>query len=165
MSDVDSLQFDSLELIEIPVTVGSVKYVLREADEGAVKEFRNAQLRGVRLEDGKAVGLPDDMAGGQSLLVSRCLYRLNESDVPFPNPVPEREITGYTDAQGKRRPGWPSRIVKPLFEKVKKISEIHERADTLEELTKQRDELSERLASLEEDAAKNVPSTTTDGSD
>ncbi len=165
MSDVDSLHFDSLELIEVPVTVGSVKYVLREADEGAAKEFLNARLRGAKLEDGKAVGLPEDMAGFQSLLVSRCLFRLNDDGVAFGSPVAQSILLGYTDASGKRYPGWPSRIVKPIYEMAKKISELDEDDETLESLRKQQEGISSKIAKLEEDAAKNVSSTTMDGSD
>lgn len=155
MSDVESFDFDSLELIEFPFTVGGVKYVLREADEEAATEFRNARLKGATLKDGEAVGLPDDIAGVQSLLLSRCTFRCDEEGKPFSSPVSRDGIKK-----------WPSRIVKPLFEKVKEISELNEDEGTLKDLLKQRKELDERIAEMqEEDAAKNEQSDTTTGSD
>lgn len=164
MSDVESLDFESLELIEVPVTIGSVKYVLREADEGAAREFRNARLKGATLKDGDAATLPDDPGGLQSLLLSGCIFRCNEEGEPFSSPVSRREITGYMTPNGTRYKGWPARIVKPLYEKAKEISELDETEGTIDDLTKQRDKLNDIIGRLKEETAKNEQSDTMTGS-
>ena len=163
MSDVESLNFDSLELIEVPVTIGDVKYVLREADEGAAKVYHNARLYGAKLDDGKVSGLPEDLAGVPSLVLSRCLFRLNEEGKPFPNPVPLREFVGYRERNVTHK-GWPARIVKPLFKRLKEISELDD-DETLESLQEQQDEINKKIAKLKENAVKNVPEDMATGSD
>lgn len=165
MNDVEGMNFDSLELIEVPVTIGDVKYVLREADEGAAKAYHNARLHGAKVEDGKVAGLPIDLAGVPSLVLSRCIFRLNEDGKPFPDPVSLQEIVGYKERNGVVHKGWPARIVKPLFKKLKEISELDDDEGTLKELLEQRRELDERIAKLENDAAKNEQSDTMTGSD
>ncbi len=149
----DELNFDDLTPIEIPVSVAGKKYVMREADEETAALFNNARMRGTRLEDGKVVGLPTDMAGVQSLLVSRCLFIVDKEGVPTRQYVKRTTVNS-----------WPARVVKPLFEKAKEISELDE-DETVEMLVKQRAELTERIVKLQEEAAKNEPEDTTDNAE
>jgi hypothetical protein len=58
---------------------------------------------------------------------------------------------------------WPSRIVKPLFERAKEISELDE-DETLEGLVEQQAKLGKRIAKMRKESAKNAPSATMDGS-
>lgn len=138
----NSFDFGDLTLIEIPVTVAGKKYVLREADEETAAIYNNERIKGVKVDDAKVVGLPDDIGGMQSLLVSRCLFPLNGEDQPFPNPITRKEVMG-----------WPARIVKPLFLKAKEISELDD-VDDLASLEKQRDDIEKRIGALKEEEEK-----------
>lgn len=151
MSENLEMNFDDLSLIEVPVTIAGKKYVLREASEATAAVYRNASIAGAKLEDGKLSEMPKNLGGIQSLLVSRCLLACDTETGEAVNPV-SREIIN----------DWPSRIVKPLFEKAKEISELDEDED-LESLTKQRDKLNEQIGKLEGDSAKNAHNTMVDG--
>ena len=133
----ESFDFD-LTLIEIPVTVGGNKYVLREADEETASMFNNARLKGIPVKDSEAVGLPEDLGGLQSLLVTRCLFPIDSSGEPLPSCVRRDTVKK-----------WPARVVKPLYIKAKKISELDDKED-LESLKKQRDDVAEKIKELEE---------------
>jgi hypothetical protein len=146
---IETFDFDSNEIIEIPVKYKGLAYTLREADGDAACQYRNAAMRAMRYsEDGKPVGFTN-LADVEPLLVSLCLY----------------------DAAGNRvtrdfARALPSKILKQLFAKAKEISEIDE-TDDLPGLLKQRAELDKKIAKLQEgkSAAKNEQSGTEDGSD
>lgn len=148
----EELNYDDLTLVEIPVTIGGKKYVLREADEETAEMFQNAQIKGARVQDGEMISLPTDVAGVQSLLVSRCLYQCDDDGKLFRQSV-SRDIVKK----------WPSRVVKPLFEKAKEISELNEGVD-LESLEKQRRQIDKQIAKIKAQSAKNERSDTGDGS-
>lgn len=81
------LSFDSLELTEIPVTIGEARYVLREADTDTVAKYKSAMIRCSKLNK---EGNPEAMDGVgelEPLLVSLCLFQENSHGVPYPNPV------------------------------------------------------------------------------
>lgn len=138
----DSFDFNSLTIIEIPVSVAGNKYILREADEETAAIYNNARLKGIPVLDGEVVGLPEDIGGIPSLLVSRCLFPLDSKDDPLPEHV-------HRDTVMK----WSSRIVKPLYAELKKISELDDKED-LKSLIKQREDLNERIKTLEDEEEK-----------
>jgi hypothetical protein len=147
------LNFDSLDLIEVPVKIAGKAYVLREADEATASDYRSASIQGARLEDGEVVGLPENTGRVQAILVSQCLFPLNAMGTPEKHHVPLTTVKN-----------WPSRIVRPLFDKAKEISELSEGEDTIESLEKEKAKIERRLAKLRRNAAKNGPSDTTAGS-
>lgn len=156
MSENLELNFDDLSLIEVPVTIAGKKYVLREASEATAAAYRNASIAGAKMEDGRVSELPRNLGGLQSLLVSQCL---------FPYVVVDSEVGSTISSIPVARSlinGWPSRIVKPLFEKAKEISELDE-DESLEALIKQRNRLNERIVNLEGEPAKNAPRSMVDG--
>lgn len=146
--------------VEVQVTVNdgetSQKYALREATEAVAAEFRNARIKGARLDGRNVVGLPEDLAGVQSLLVGACLFRYKEDGTPGHIAVGRIVVAG-----------WPARIVKPLFEEAKKISQLDEEEQTLQGLLEQRADVDERIGDLQqaEARAKNLSNGTTGGSD
>lgn len=148
----NELNFDNLSLIEVPVSLEGKKYVLREADEDTATAYRNATIAGAKMEDGQVTGMPSNLGGVQSLLVSRCLFPLDKDGAPLPNSVARKTVMG-----------WPSRVVKPLFEKAKEISELDE-DESLEDMVKQQAKLAKKIAKMREESAKNALSATTDGS-
>lgn len=143
---MNELQFDDLALIRLPVSIGSLKYVLREASGEVACEYRNAQLACTQIgENGKAVSI-QGIADVELLLVSRCIFRLDgDREVP----VSISEVAT-----------WPSRVVKILYEKAREISEMDVMSE--EDLGKQREQLDQRIARMR--TSKNAPEATTDGS-
>ncbi len=133
----ESFDFNDLTLIEIPVSVAGNNYVLREADEETAALYNNARIKGVPIKDSEVVGIPEDIGGMQSLLVSRCLFPLDSEGKPHPNPVHRNTVMK-----------WPSRIVKPLFIKVKEISDLDDKED-LKSLRKQQSTISKKIEKLE----------------
>jgi len=141
---MEELNFDSITLIEVPVTIAGKKYVLREADGNAAIAFRNAQLQYMHFsEDGKPQSM-QGMAATETLLVSLCL--VDEAGANVPEQVIRK---------------WPNRIQKTLYERAREISELDD--DTEEALEKQMQNLQRRLGKLRKDSPKNEPSGTPAG--
>ena len=142
MSDVPN--FNDLTPIEVVVPIDGKSYTLREASGVAATRYANAKLERMTLKDGKPVSLKG-MADTESLLVSFCLFDAAN------NPVPLATIQA-----------WPNRVGSWLFDEAKKISNI-DQEESLADLTKQRDELNEKIAKLQESAG-NLPQLTEAGS-
>lgn len=115
---MNELNLDDLTPIEVPVSLGGKKYLLREATEAAAATYRNASVAGATLgsEGGETriTGLPPDIGGLQSLLVSLCLWELNADGKPT-RTVPRAVVKT-----------WPARMVRPLFDKAQEISGLKE---------------------------------------
>ncbi len=145
----DELNFDDLTLIELPVSVKGVKYVLREASGDAAVRYRNKLLDGTTLGPEGNVVKVIGMANVEPFLVSLCLF--DEKGRPV-----KCELIR----------SWPARIQKALFEKVKEISELDEEQD-LDTLIKQQAEIDKKirdLADKRDSAAKNALDAMEDGS-
>jgi hypothetical protein len=149
MSSSDNgLNFSNIEPIELPVTVGSQEYTLREASGGAACRYRNALIECTRLgPEGKPTHLKG-IASIEPLLVSLCLFDSNNKRVPVQ--VIE---------------GWPARVQKALFNKAQEISELNE--DDTEETVEQLEQKLQAARTKDDDqsAAKNELSGIQDGSD
>lgn len=105
------MDFDSLDLLTVPVTIAGKKYTLREIDTQGACRYNNAKLHGTKFdENGKAVGI-GNLADVEPLLVSLCLFEDGQ-----PTHVPLSVVSA-----------WPYRVVKPLFDKAKEISHLDER--------------------------------------
>ncbi len=148
----NEMNFDDITPVEIPVSIAGEKYVLCEATGEAGRQFNNARTRGIKFGvEGKPNSI-EGVANVEPLLVSLCLFKIL--------------------AEGMRKPvsvsvisAWPYRVMKRLFDKAKEISDLEEKEEDLEELQKQRAEIDKKIADIGEDAAKNSPSDTRDGSD
>lgn len=139
------LHFDDPIPKEVPVTIGSKKYVLCEATVEASKEFRNAGFAAARMVDGKIVGL-NGLANAEPVLVSRCLYELYDSDGETKRrPVAMAEINR-----------WPDRISSKLFDAIKMMSPalVEESAEALQ---KRRDAIDEKLKALHNGEDRDSP--------
>ena len=146
---MDKFDFGSHKNIEISVVGPDGKsYILREAFGDAVAQFNNARGRCMRFEDG-GVSSVDGQGNLELYLVSLCLFNVKEDGSPNLESNVSRGVLGR----------WPARVIKPLFDKSKEISEI-DMDDNLESLRKQYKELGERIRKMEEDAAKNEPNST-----
>lgn len=167
-TDID---FDSLEPIRIKVSYRGKRYWLTEASEDAATKYRDRSIKAAKMYDGKVVG----MEGGaevEPFLVSLCLYEADPKDGSLrltslgdPNPeflVPMSVVKS-----------WPSRVVKPLYNRVREASDLTE-TDTVETVQKAIGKLQRKLRALlderdrdpaaEDDPSKNEPGATQDTS-
>jgi hypothetical protein len=148
---MEALKFDSLARTEVPVTIEGKEYVLQEATEKAASEYLDLGVSNLELSEGKVCGMRGG-AANSAVLVSRCLFLIlaNEGG----------ERTGLKSVHLDTIRAWPSRVVKPIFEAALKISGLEAKEEKTD-LLKQRKELDEKLAKIDEDAAKNDLSDTT----
>jgi hypothetical protein len=104
----EEMEFDSIALIEVPVKIAGVKYTLREASGEAVCAYRDAQIEGTVFNaEGKPVSVKG-LSQVNMLLLSYCLFDDKGTNVPL--------------AVIK---AWPNRVIEPLAERVKEISELN----------------------------------------
>jgi hypothetical protein len=138
-----------LEAIEIPVRFRGVDYILTDADEDTAVKFRNHGLRSAKMSEGSVVGVTGG-AEVELILVAGCLFKIN------PKVTGGRERVQPDDLKK-----WPSRVIKPLFEKAKEISELNEATD-LPSIDRQIERLQKLRARIveKEKAVKNAPSAT-----
>jgi len=104
-----------LTVKETPVTVGGTKYILREASEDAACQYRNAAVRGAKMVNGTVT--MGDAGNVQALLVSLCLFEVNDLGDTF-------RVTPLVTVKG-----WPARVVRPLFDWIKRESMLDESKD------------------------------------
>jgi hypothetical protein len=143
----EPLVFDDITLVEIPVSIKGVKYVLREGTEGAVKARENVISAAMKFgPDGKPVGVVGNINDADTVLLANCLYEADEGGrvrlMPSGDPDPRYLVS----AQKIRN--WPARVVKPLVEKLKEITQLNE-AETKDSLDEKIMELREQRAKLE----------------
>ncbi len=142
----NEFDFGSLEIIETSVVgPNGKKYILREANEESVARFTNARTRCMTLQDGGVTAVAG-MGDLSLLLVSLCLFEVGE----------DGEANLKKNVSVEVLKSWPGRVIRPLFDEAKRISEI-DQDDDVESLEKQYKELGERIAKIREDMAKNEP--------
>lgn len=112
------LNFDSISLIRVPFKLKGEDYYLQEADGETGCEYRDAKASGMKAdidENGKVVSNSFSMQGAHKaelILLSRCLFKGNHE-----NGNGERVLHDIIKQ-------WPDRVLQPLVEKVKEISEL-----------------------------------------
>lgn len=126
------MEFD-LSFREFPLKLSGKKYIIREANGTAATKYRNALIAGARLKDSKVEGL-EGVAKVEPLLVSECVFELDNKGKPMDTHVPLATVIA-----------WPSRVIKPVFNKIKEISDLDEKPE-------------------DEDKVKNESNSTEDGS-
>lgn len=111
---VDDLDFSDVNLIELPVKYKDKLLTLKEADGGASITYRNAMMKATKIGENGKVSSMEALADTEALLVSLCLF----------DGVKPVTIT-YVRSM-------PTRVMKALYEKIKKISAISESDDESE---------------------------------
>lgn len=154
------LVFEDAEPVEVPVRIGNRRYMLCEASEDAACKYRNASTACARFDGGKMVGIQGPIADVEPLLVSLCLFELYDHQ----GETRRRPVT-LTQVRS-----WPSRVVKPIYEKARELSRLKE-DDEPEVLERRIATDQQRLAAIRagtvdtaEGEAKNLPASTTDNS-
>lgn len=154
MSDEkDQFDFDRPDLAPMAIRVKyrGVEYQLREASEEAAVKYRDVFVTKARFnEEGKFAGV-GAISDGEATIVAMCLFE-KLPDGTFRN-------TSATKAEVMT---WGSKVVKPLFNWVRKHSDLVEQPETPEELEEQIGRLTARLVKLrkgEQVGPKDAPPT------
>lgn len=106
-----NLDFTDLAPVEVPVSIKAKDdHLLVEATEDVACKYRNATLKAAKMEDAKIIGM-DGLSDAEPILVAGCLLKM-----PGRTPVDVK----YVRSLG-------AKIVKPLFECAKEISDLDEK--------------------------------------
>lgn len=154
--DTSPMEFD-LTRIEVPVTIGKQKYVLKDADGETSVKYRNAKLSAYKLDGaGNVIGY-DKLNDAELILVAGCLYKV----VADQNGKEEHHKVSLETVKQ-----FPSKMNEKLFKRAREISEI-DQATTIEFLKERRAEIDRQIAELEKDisSAKKDSDSTSVGSD
>jgi hypothetical protein len=139
-----SFDFEDLTPLEETFKFRGRTYVLREPSEDAACRFKNASFRVSSFIHGKSPDVKDP-ADICPVLVSLCLFEKvegkdgAESEKPVSLPVVK---------------GWPSRMVRPMFEKLKEWGRLLDEDETAEDLEKRIAKDQKRLQELREEAER-----------
>jgi len=133
----EGMNFDDISLAEVQVNIGSKPYVLREAMEETACRYRNAILEGTEYGTDGKLSKARKLADVEPMLVALCLFTKDDNGVL--HSVPEKTIRG-----------WPSKVVKRLFQKIKEISELDEQ-ETVAALEKRLEEMKAKEESSKND--------------
>lgn len=145
MTERTSFDTPDLKSRVFPFTYRGKNYTAREATAGTAVRYRAASLSGAEMTFGadksNTLRKMGGLASVENLLVGCCVF----DDPP-----------GQKDGNGNDVPvgqavidGWDYKIQKRIFAWVKENSDLNEKETSLEELKKQRVELGERIAKLE----------------
>lgn len=144
--------FDDLAPIEIPVKYAGATYLLREASEGATRQYRNAVMKTRIYSRGELVGLKD-VADVESLLVSLCLFKTDPKGSILRNDKGD-PINVHLDVISAWR-GW---MIRRLYLKALEISRLGEWEDSedLEALERRATNDVTHIASVDAKRAKSL---------
>ena len=143
------LNFD-LPVLEIAVSIGADKYVLREASGDAACRYRN-KITSCAKRVGEEMIVDGPIADAEPLLVSLCLFAVDAAGVVSVQHVSEQTVRA-----------WPLRVVKTLFEKIQEISPLETEGDEdLNVLEREQIALAERIEQAQ--SVKNSASDTAGG--
>jgi hypothetical protein len=139
---MDEMIFDDVTLIQIPVRIGSERFILREADEETAIKYRSMILKAARVSDGGKFSLgTDGLALLEPMTVGLCLFK---------EPYRDGDQSVGESFVRKLKP----KTVSALFDKIKEISHLGE-TENREGLEKQAALIQARIAEM--DQAKNLP--------
>lgn len=137
---LEPMNFDAPKIDEVPITIGENKYVLRKGTADIAKRYRAAVL--YRASD-KSDGKKESLADLPLLLLSMTLHGF----------VKDKE-GNVTDQVGGTLPidamkNWPNDLVKKLYDRSLRLSDLTDEFRTLEELKEMRDDLDKRIKAKE----------------
>jgi hypothetical protein len=122
----EPMTFESAKLLEVPVTIGDEKFVLREMDEDRHIIYQAAQIRIFQFEQGekeeeRKIKLTEETPQLRSILVQLCLFRPIENGE---GEVEELEEMSMSDVR-QIKPA----IIQKLFERAKEINNLGDKAE------------------------------------
>jgi hypothetical protein len=137
---MDNLVFDSLKLIAVPIKLQGKWYALCEGSEAAVKEYQSAGMKGIELDMSKINVSsqesikeslkksiksfdPTKATSGNTALLASCIKNCD-----YDEKTEEVTNIGEPAFTKEQIDGWSPRVVGPLFEKLKEITELDKAA-------------------------------------
>ncbi len=127
----EPMVFDSLELVVVPVKIAGKWYALQEASEEAAARYQDELFKGTKInldpESPNGISLEstqfslEGVSKVHALLVSLCL-RECQYDEGKGVIISLGDFVSHDVVKS-----WPSRVVSPLCEKAKAISELDQR--------------------------------------
>lgn len=137
------LDFETLLLECVPVTIGDKHYTLREASTAVFAKYRSAIFSRSTLKPGRGRNEPEFKIDGlpdlDIYLLSLCLTD---------------DATGHNVTEDEIR-NWPSRITEPIIDELKEMSGI--------QVVPEDDKTSEEVQEEYQEQVKNLPSDATAG--
>lgn len=158
--NIEVMEFEDEELAEVLVKIGAHRYILQEANGDVVVQHRNTVLAYTKYTDSGNIASISGIASAEPFLISKCLYTTVPVDKDKPDgPVVKDKLAGLAFVNNLRH-----RTMKNLFNRIKEISDMND-DESVEALTKQRDELNKKIAAIKEieEKVKNSQSGTTGG--
>ena len=151
-ADLSTMDFgDDPKPRQFNVRYGGKAYVAVEASEGAAVAYNNAMMRAMKMSgQGNITGV-DGMAEVEPILVGHCLYEATPAGTLPLDQTGDPLASALVPPQAIRR--WPSRVVKPIFDRIKAISDLGGE-ETEEALEKQVRDAQDRLAKYREGKAR-----------
>lgn len=99
----------SLDERTFDINIAGQRYVIVEASEESAKRYKNTAMRATKFSDkGKPSGV-DGLADVEPLLVSMCLFKVDEAGMRTP-------------VQLSTILRWPHRVVAPIYQKARELS-------------------------------------------
>lgn len=136
-SNKEPMHFETLDPIQVPVTIGTKKYILQEASEAVAVKFNNARLEAARFNDGKLSSVKG-AADVEPLLVHGCLFEvMSKENEPLKLGFLAK---GFID-------GMKASIVRELYKRALEISGLEDK-DTIETIDKKIEQLQQQRSQL-----------------
>lgn len=149
----DPIEFDSLERVQVPVTLGKEKYILLEGSGDVAIKYRDAIMATInKMKDGKPDGGLKGIATVESYLLSLTLYKVTETGGTMPMLGDGSPDPNYLVPQQVIR-SWPNRIISMLYERAKQISGLN-LEDKAKELEGKTEEELKEMAEREDEKLK-----------
>lgn len=148
-----TFDYDNIEVQVRTVKFKGERFLLTEASENAGRVYRALATRALRMNDGKVSGVGGEIADIQSVVVGECLFQtvgndgtnvLMSGNTPMKVPL-------------ERVQRMPTRVVKEMFDWIKKVSDLDEKEKSPEEIRKQIVELQKKLEKVESVEGENHP--------
>lgn len=142
--NADDVDLQSLVPFRKRLTINGRRLILCEADGEAARQHKNLSMRAAKFgPDGKLSSL-EGIADVETQLVADCLFFANDNNEPG-------QKVGLPFAKSL-----PYRLVKPMYELIKKVSDLSEEEENEEFLEKRIKADTDKLAKLREDNHKSL---------
>jgi len=157
MANDPTFDYDDVVIQVKTVKYKGARFLLTEATESASRVYRGMATRSLRLVDGKVSGIGSEIADIQAAVVHECLFETQGNDGTT------CLMSGQTPVKVplERIQKMPTRIVKEMFDWIKRVSDLDEKEQSPDDIRKTIASLQDKLAKLEGDSG---PKALSDGS-
>lgn len=109
------------------MTIAGERFAIVEADEATAVKWKNKQVSSAKIgPKGNFTGV-GDVADSEPFLVSMCLRRVKDGVTKTGLDGEELKLADLGDAVDlKTVRTWPARVIRPIFERIKEVSDLNE---------------------------------------